>query len=41
MKANGEKEKKRKPLLLDDIKNLHAKYNQEHPDNLIGKSKFV
>ena len=39
-KTNGTKEKKRKRLLLDDISDVHRMYLEEHPDNLIGKSKF-
>ena len=34
------KVKMRKRLLLDDISNLHLKFNAEYPNHLIGKSKF-
>ena len=34
------KVKMRKRLVLDDISNLHLKFNAEYPNHLIGKSKF-
>ena len=32
--------KRRKRNLLDDIDNLHIKYNEAHPDHKVGRTKF-
>ena len=37
---SGPKEKRRKRNLLDDIDNLHIKYNEAHPDHKVGRTKF-
>ena len=39
-KENNAKEKARKRLLLEDIEKLHKNYNNQHPNNQIGKPKF-
>ena len=39
-KENNAKEKARKRLLLEDIEELHKNYNNQHPNNQIGKSNF-